>query len=84
MTLLSWNIRRLNGRKMKQEVVTLMCKFQLEIVGLLESQVRRKNYGKVIKSFEHDWKCVTNSVAWEVGDADSIWILWNPRLWIAR
>lgn len=49
MALFKWSICRLNGAKAKREVLTIMAKFRLEIVGQLESRVKRKNQSKVMR-----------------------------------
>lgn len=83
MALLTWNIRGLSGARTKREILTVMTKYRLEIVGLLESRVRRRNHGKLMKSFEKGWQGFCNTLAWEETVGDSIWVLWNPQLWPA-
>lgn len=50
----------------------MMYKFLLETVGLLETKMRKKQ-DKIWKSFDRG--CGKKNVR------DSIWILWNPRIW---
>lgn len=42
MVLFVWNVRELNGGKKRKVVLTLMEKFGLENVGLLDTRVRRR------------------------------------------
>lgn len=60
-----------------------MVKYQLEIVGLMESRVRRRNQGKVMRAFEKQWRGHLNTQAGGEAKGDSIWALWNPQLWEA-
>lgn len=82
MALLEWNIKGLKGAKTKRDVLTVMNKFRIEIIGLLESRVRRRNQSKVMREFERQWSGCLNFVVWEEEVANSIWVLWNPQIWI--
>lgn len=62
----------------------MMFKFQLEIVDLLESRMHQCHQLKVMKSFEREWSSVTNAEARGTDEGDSIWTLWNPRVWKAK
>lgn len=81
MVLLAWNIRGLNGSRCRREILLVMAKFRLEIVGLMEIRVCRRNQNRVMKIFSKLFARVSNSWAWESKTGISIWVLWNPSIW---
>lgn len=75
MVLLMWNIRGLNGSKKRHESLTIMASVRHEIVGLMETQVRRRNQMKVMRSFIKSWEGLSNFENWEIDKGNSIWVL---------
>lgn len=81
MVLPMWNVRGFNGSKIKRELLTLMAKKNLDIVGLLVIRVRRKNQAKVLKMFDCEWQGILNINEWELDKRDSIRVMWDSYIW---
>ncbi|GAV93114.1 Exo_endo_phos domain-containing protein, partial [Cephalotus follicularis] len=72
-----WNIRGLNDSTKQREVKSLILKYNVALLGILETRVRAANKEKVARSFGRGWRVATNHSQSLLG---RIWILWNPSI----
>ncbi|GAV69150.1 hypothetical protein CFOL_v3_12651, partial [Cephalotus follicularis] len=70
-----WNIRGLNDPIKHREVKSLILKFKIACIGLLETIVRDVNKDRVARSISRGWKIVATHAQSLLG---RIWVMWNP------
>lgn len=75
MALMVWNIRGFNRKARKVEVLSLINKFDMEKIGILEMKIRRRNQMKVKECFGGHWSTTLNTAECSPKGGDSIWIL---------
>lgn len=62
MALLQWNVHGFSGVGRKRELLQLVNKYMIKIIGLMETKIRRTNQGKTKKKiFERVWETISNS-----------------------
>ncbi|XP_050207497.1 uncharacterized protein LOC126656916 [Mercurialis annua] len=72
-----WNIRGINNPLKQSEMVALINKFKLKIVGIVESRVNESNFNKVWLSLSNklqNWDIYTNYVCSYIG---RIWVVYS-------
>lgn len=69
---------------MEKRGIDFLHKFNVEITSILETKIRRRNQRKTDEFFDQTWGCISNVAKCDTKRGDSIWILWNPQIWIAN
>lgn len=75
MKIASWNIRGLNHPLKQNEVQKLLCKYDVDICGLMECKVEEARVEDIMRLKFHGWKQCNNFALHQPG---RILILWNP------
>ncbi|XP_074314012.1 uncharacterized protein LOC141649216 [Silene latifolia] len=75
MIISSWNIRGFNKPLKHLEVIYFLKNSHIDILGLLETRVRKHKASKILKNKFGRYKSFTNYNSHSNG---RIWLLWNP------
>lgn len=76
MKCLSWNIRGFNDPQKLIELKKLLKEFKINIVGLLETKVKYRNFANFSKKFGTAWKWTHN---YDYSSRGRIWLGWNSN-----
>lgn len=72
-----WNIRGFN-KKIKHEVVRKWIREEnMQFGGLIETRVKERKAGEIIKEVFKDWDSITN---YEFQNLGRIWVVWRQRV----
>ncbi|RAL52409.1 hypothetical protein DM860_007266 [Cuscuta australis] len=72
----TWNIRGLNTPLKQKEVLNLIHKYNLSVLGILETKVKKDNISSVKENLRRDWESFINNEMHQMG---MIWIHWDPK-----
>lgn len=76
---MSWNIRGLNGPLKQSEVKSMIAKYKVAVMGVLETRVRKESMCTVwekIKLNQCQWSLEHNYL---MSDQGRIWVLYDTR-----
>lgn len=71
-----WNIRGFNMNLKQVEVKDLIKRYNLGLMGLVDTRVRKENVDKVMNNYSTGWLMEANYEKHELG---KIWLCWDPR-----
>lgn len=58
---MGWNIRGMNHAKKKGEILRLLTKFDIDIMGILETKIKRRRQTPMRIFLAPNWKSISNS-----------------------
>lgn len=67
--------------KRKREVLALCFKYDVDILGILETKIKRRRKSTTCNSFKERWTTISNSSTIDPREGDSIGVDWNPLAW---
>lgn len=76
VNILSWNVRGLNGPNKQREVQILCNNQKMNLIGLLETKIKRDNIDEIASKMFVGWKFDTNLDNHYNG---RIWVTWRPN-----
>ncbi|XP_074305888.1 uncharacterized protein LOC141641110 [Silene latifolia] len=75
MIIASWNIRGFNKVVKQVEVVKFLSENKVDILGLLETRVKKNKANKILRNKLRNFDSYCN---YQSHDNGRIWLLWNP------
>ncbi|XP_074293406.1 uncharacterized protein LOC141620433 [Silene latifolia] len=75
MKIASWNIRGGNDPLKQKEILDLIRDYKLDILGVLETRIRKNKAAKIITNKFHAYNVICNYSAHING---RIWLIWRP------
>ncbi|XP_058763491.1 uncharacterized protein LOC131636928 [Vicia villosa] len=70
----TWNVRGINKEARHRKVKSYLNKFNVPVVGLLETRVKQHNADRIRRKFGNKWMVADNYAHHENG---RIWLMWN-------
>ncbi|XP_038998865.1 uncharacterized protein LOC120124223 [Hibiscus syriacus] len=77
MIVAFWNVRGINNPLKQRKILRRLVSFEVDVVCLMESRIRRDGSIKFISSLSSDWNIAENYNSVEGG---RLWILWRKNL----
>lgn len=75
LSLCTWNIRGLNDPSKVTEVKKLVSNYNIKLIAILETRVRRRKFQDISRKFGRHWDWVHN---YEHSEKGRIWLGWQP------
>lgn len=73
--IIAWNIRGLNWPRKQEDVKAFLHLYNVSMLGLLETKVKKENERKIAVEVFPGWRWLSNSNELDHG---RIWLAWNP------
>ncbi|XP_074266601.1 uncharacterized protein LOC141589880 [Silene latifolia] len=77
MKIATWNIRGGNDPLKQKEILDLIKDYKLDILGVLETRIRKNKAAKIITNKFHAYNVICNYSAHTNG---RIWLIWRPDI----
>lgn len=78
MSMLFWNVRGMNEKGRRHDILKHIQNSHASVVGLIETKVRPVNSRKIIKCIPASWKFCNNYTYSNIG---RIWVMWDENHW---
>lgn len=72
--IVTWNVRGINKEARHKEVCSYLHSFDVPIVALLETRVKKHNADRIRSKFGNKWEFADNYTHHDNG---RIWLMWN-------
>jgi len=77
MSIFAWNVRGLNKKERRRDVIQHISKYNPSLVALVETKVKQCKQNRVIKCLPQGWAFCNNYSSSLLG---RIWIGWNKNV----
>ncbi|KAL1554773.1 hypothetical protein AAHA92_15296 [Salvia divinorum] len=75
MIVATWNVREMQQLSKQAVIADFVRKHKIDMIGLLETKLKAKNYSYLMKNRFKEWKNIDN---FNKSDKSRMLLLWNP------